>query len=299
MPNLMITRQMPGVSLVSTTDPFSTLLVHRIERDSWKRTPNAPGIYLLFGYVDGRPVAYVGMSTTSIRDRIRSHHVSPRKNWFGTIFAIPLGSPVLCAPVEAEMIRRISEASVVGMVDNSAHPAAMLDTDDVHVEPAVEAITEALEILLGSDIFSREDEDEDNTPVVVQDRVARGARDTAHGAAEARQRTPTDPTDATHTWVGGGVVAWGRFAADEPDSRFVVLAGSEFCEPIVNPEHVHYTSEIRNATVQQNLEDYGVLDPATHTFKQDHVFDSWTKAAGIISGHFQYSGAYHWQPLLP
>src|SRR5207244_4060556 len=117
-------------------------------------------IYLLYGFVDGEPAAYVGMSTTSIKDRVRSHHVTPRKNWFGVLFAIPVAAPMHCPAIEAEMIRRIHEAGVVGVIDNRAQEERWLDADDVHIAPALDGIIGALEMLLGSDIFTPQETDE-------------------------------------------------------------------------------------------------------------------------------------------
>jgi len=87
---LLITQTMPGVAKVTSTDPFSSLELYRIDRDAWHATPAAAGIYLLYGFVQDAPAVYIGMSTTSIRDRVRTHHVAPKKDWFGLLFAIPI-----------------------------------------------------------------------------------------------------------------------------------------------------------------------------------------------------------------
>ena len=153
MTDFLITKAGSGVARVTSTDPFSTLEVHRVDRSVWTSTPELPGVYLLYGFIDSDPAtsgtaayvpaAYVGTSTTNMRDRIRSHHVTPKKNWFGVIFAIPL-KPLLCPAVEAEMIRRVREADVVSVV-NRADENRWLDSDDVHVAPAVDGIVDALE----------------------------------------------------------------------------------------------------------------------------------------------------------
>jgi MFS family permease len=43
----------------------------------------------------------------------------------------------------------------------------------------------------------------------------------------------------------------------------------------------------------------GVLDEQSHTLTRDHVFDSWKRAAHVVSGIGSYSGMYHWQRLDP
>ncbi len=126
MVDLIIARTGPGVSVVSSVDPFSVLAIHRIAREQWKETPAAPGVYVLWGVVDEKAAMYIGMSTTDMCARIRQHHVSERKNWFGTLFAIPLTS-ALCAAVEAELLQRVGEADVIGLVDNRATEARFLN----------------------------------------------------------------------------------------------------------------------------------------------------------------------------
>ncbi len=114
--------------------------------------------YLLHGMNhEGKVTVYLGMSTTNMRSRIRSHHVDPRKNWFGVLFAIPLASPLLCRAIEAELIAEFGQAGAVDVIANVASESQMLDSDDVHVEPAVGKIRDALQLLLGADIFAAVD----------------------------------------------------------------------------------------------------------------------------------------------
>lgn len=114
-----------------------------MDRSAWQEAPTKLGVYLLYGFVDGNAAAYVGLSTTSIRDRIRTHHVTPKKNWFGVLFAVPLPSALHCPAIEAEMIRRIEEAGVVPLPDNKAREERWLDAEDLHVAPAVASTSKA------------------------------------------------------------------------------------------------------------------------------------------------------------
>jgi hypothetical protein len=96
--DLLISRVAPGVAAVRSVDPFDMLEIYRIDRGRWQHTPERPGVFLLHGVTpQGKLTVYVGMSTTNMRSRIRSHHVSPGKNWFGVLFAVPVASP-LCVP---------------------------------------------------------------------------------------------------------------------------------------------------------------------------------------------------------
>ncbi len=114
MADLIVTRTGPGVSVISSSDPFSSLAIHRISRDHRQETPDEPGVYVLWGVVGEKAAIYIGMSTTDMRKRIRQHHVSERKAWFGTLFAIPLSS-TLCPAVESELLQEVGEANVVGL----------------------------------------------------------------------------------------------------------------------------------------------------------------------------------------
>ena len=292
--DLLIAKIRAGVATVKPTDPFSSLEIHRINRDAWEATPARPGIYLLYGFVEGEPAVYVGMSSANMRDPIRTHHVTPRKNWFGVLFAIPMASPLLLPAIEAEMIRRVREASVVSIVDNRADEKRWLDVDEFQVTPALDGIVGALEMLLGSDIFtSQEDE-----PTQVVERIERPPKlaRTYKGPAEhPTQREPDDPLDATHRWAGGIVRAWGRFEGPEPDTQFRVLAGSGWRAAILDPSHAVYRQQQHVADKQQSLIEAGVLNVDAATFSKDHVFDNWTRAARTVSGWGSYSGGYHWQ----
>jgi hypothetical protein len=296
--DLLIRKVRPGVAIVTPTDPFSNLEIHRIDRTVWSEAPARPGVYLLYGFVDGDPAAYVGMSTTSIRDRVKNHHVNPAKNWFGVLFAVPLGSALHCPAIEAEMIRRIQEAEVVPLVDNKAHEERWLDADDVHVEPAVRSIADALEMMLGSDIFTPADPNE----VTVVDPVEKPkplARVYKGQAQNPRARLEADPIDATHSYVGAGISAWGRFEGAEPDKRFRVLDGSTWRKPTLDESQVSYQHQKRVAKIQAELLAAGALDETTMKFSTDHVFDNWSQAVIVVSGKGQYSGGYHWQRLEP
>src|SRR4051794_29360429 len=97
MAGLLISREVVGVATARSVDPFDTLVVYRIERAHWKQTPDEAGVYLLYGAsAEGELTVYVGMSRTSMRSRIASHHVNAKKNWFGTLFAVPVPDKLLC-----------------------------------------------------------------------------------------------------------------------------------------------------------------------------------------------------------
>lgn len=295
MGQLLVTQTAPGVAKVTSTDPFSSLELYRIDRASWQAAPPEPGIYLLYGFVDNEPVVYVGMSTTSIRDRIRSHHVTPKKDWFGVLFAIPISATSLIQAVEAELIRRVREAAVVNVVANVAAEARFLDSENVHVAPALGAIVEALEMLLGNDIFTPPDEEA--TVTSVERRETPLARVYKGSAEKIAAREDSDPDDATHRFAGKTVHAWGRFEGPEPDTRFRVLGGSSWRPAILDPSHTVYKQQQRVATTQEALVADGVFDETTHSLTRDHVFENWTRAAHAISGVGSQSGMYHWQRL--
>lgn len=300
MADLIVTRTGPGVSVVSSADPFSSLAIYRISRDHWEETPAEAGVYVLWGVVGEKAAIYIGMSTTDMRKRIRQHHVSERKAWFGTLFAIPLSS-ALCPAVEAELLQRVGEASVVGLVENRATESRFLSADVVHVEPAVESIVEAIEMLIGTDAFtgySADDAATDEATVGKVERVPQLARVYRGRAAEPRQRQDDDPSEATHSWASPRCAAWGRFEGDEPVVEFRVLKGSAYRPgKTPDPSNVTHDLQVRTRAEQQELIDAGVLDEATHTFTQDHVFRNWTHAARMVGGVGQYSGAYNWQRL--
>lgn len=299
MTQLLITQTAPGVAKVTSTDPFSSLELYRIDREAWHATPAEPGIYLLYGFVENEPVVYVGMSTTSIRDRIRSHHVTPKKDWFGVLFAIPLSATSLIQAVEAELIRRVREAGIVAVVANVAAEARFLDSENVHVPPALDVIVDALQMLLGSDIFTPPDEEAASTVTSVERRETPLARVYKGSAEKVASREDSDPSHATHRFAGKIVRSWGRFEGPEPDTRFRVLAGSGWRPAVLDPSQAAFKQQQRVAAAQAALVSDGVLDEATQTLTRDHIFDSWTKAAHVISGVGSYSGMYHWQRLSP
>jgi hypothetical protein len=296
--DLLISRVAPGVAAVSSVDPFDTLEIYRIDRASWQHTPERPGIYLLYGVTAAEKLTvYIGMSTKNMRSRIRSHHVDPGKNWFGVLFAVPVASALLCPAIEAELIGDLTEAGVVDVIVNQTAETRHRGADDVHVEPAVEKIREGLQLILGSDIFTPADDAGAQITDAPIARMTPLAREYKGQAAESRPRTADDPTQSTHSYVGAGADAWGRFVADDPDKRFRVIAGSGWRRPALNPEAATYNSHVKLADLQDRLVGDGVLDPGTMTFPRDHVFENWTIAAHVISGKASYSGAYHWQRL--
>jgi len=42
---LLISRDSPGVATVRSVDLFDTLVIYRVERAHWQKTPQKPGIY--------------------------------------------------------------------------------------------------------------------------------------------------------------------------------------------------------------------------------------------------------------
>lgn len=214
MADLLIKRVGPGVAIVTSTDPFSSFRVHRLDRERWTETPDVPGLYVLYGLRDGEMAAYIGMSTTSIRKRVASHNASADKAWFGVLFAIPLPT-AHCGAVEAELIRLATAADVVP-VANAAKEERWLDADNVHIMPAVEGIVAALELLLGVDMFTTRDEP-----------IAEGATETSPGKrtwtmdewlSEARtyggERYADGVAELAREWVIGG-----------PDRRSAIGSG--------------------------------------------------------------------------
>ena len=299
MADLLISRVSPGVAKARSVDPFDELVIYRLERDHWHDTPQQPGIYLLYGAAaDGKLTIYIGQSTTNMRDRVRSHHVNRGKNWFGVLFAVPVPNTLLCLAIEAELIGQVNEAGVVDVIANVTDERRHRYTDDVHVEPAVEKIRGALELLLGSDIFTPNEPTEVTQLDVPLARMTQLAREYRGQAGEPRERTAADPVEATHAWVGAGVPAWGRFEADEPDTRFRVLGGSSWRPATLNPTDRTYRAQERLAGKQATLVSESVLDDATERFLKDYIFDSWTAASHVVSGKASYAGAYHWQRLV-
>lgn len=298
MSDLLIKRISPGVSEVKSVDPFDTLEIHRIERSQWQATPERPGIYLLYGVpADGKLTVYVGMSTTNMRNRISKHHINPKKNWFGTLFAVPVESALLCPAIEAELIWMLGQADAVDVIANVADESRHRNSADVHVEPAVEKIRDGLQLVLGADIFTPGESEDANTDAPI-DRLPPLARDYRGPAKNPKVRSEDDPDGATHAYVGAGVEAWGRFEGAEPDKRFRVLKGAGWRRPVLNPENTTYKRQAQVNEEQDKLITSGVLDEAGMTLPEDHVFENWNEATRIISGKAQYSGAYHWQLLV-
>jgi hypothetical protein len=301
MADLVISRVAPGLARVRSTDPFDLLEIHRIERAQWQSTPEKPGIYLLHGMNhEGKVTVYLGMSTANMRSRIRSHHVDPRKNWFGVLFAIPLASPLLCPAIEAELIAELGQAGAVDVIANVASESRMRDSDDVHVEPAVEKIRDALQLLLGADIFAAVDVAEPGELDPPIDKVTSLTRAYKGRASEIRCREDgVDPPQATHRWVGLGLHAWGRFEGDDPDKHFRVLKGSQWRTAKPNSAAANFTAQQRVAQSQQKLVSEHVLKDIEdlRVFDRDHIFENWSTAARIVGGRATSSGAYRWQRL--
>ena len=298
MADLLIHRDSPGVAVVRSTDTYDTFRIYRIDRGRWRETPETPGVYLLYGVAhEGKLTVYIGKSSTSMRARIGDHHVNPNKNWFGVLFAVPTDS-LLCTAIEAELIGLVIDADVVDVIDNRAEESRYRGVDVVHVEPVVEKICLWLELVLGSDIFTAADtaQPEQLDPPVA--RAARYARE-YHGPAEGfHERSPEDPSGATHVYAGFGRRAWGSFEGEEPDNRFRVLSGSTWrATTLDNPEAKTYEAQVRVSKLQQELIDSGVLDEATQAFAKDHVFENWTTASQVVSGKSNYSGSWRWQRL--
>jgi hypothetical protein len=296
--DLLIQRTSGGVALVRTTDPFDSLEVHRIDRASWQQTPQAAGVYLLYGFPNGDPTAYIGMSETDIRARVKAHHVTPQKNWFGVLFAVPVINPMLARAVEAELIQRAVDADVVALT-NKAEESRFAGLADGPVDSAVEKIAGALEMLLGTDIFTSRATEEPESVEPALARVPQLARVYRGGAEPLRPRRAEDPTNATHAYVAANIDAWGRFEGAEPDPRFRVLAGSSWREPTLDPTQASYKAQQRAKKMQDDLVSAGVMDPGTKTFAADHVFDNWTHAVVTVAGKGQYSGGRNWQRIDP
>jgi hypothetical protein len=266
MADLLLSRIEPGVARVRSTDPFDSLEIYRIDRESWGSTPERPGVYMLYGPApDGALTVYIGKSETNMRARIRSHHVNPSRNWFGTLFAVPLPNPLLCSAVEAELIGQVEEAGVVGVIENIAPESRYRGSDDVHVEPAVEKVRDSLQLVLGADIFVPSDDAEPTVVDAPIRRLAPLSRENRGLASDSRARTSEDPPAAERAWVGQGIKAWGRFEGEEPETRFRVLAGSQWRRAVLNPENVTYPKQLRLSEQQQQLVDARTLDPASET----------------------------------
>jgi len=300
MADLLISRVSPGVSVARSVDHFDTLEILRINRSQWSETPKRPGVYLLYGQSpEGTLTVYVGMSTKDMRSRIKSHHVNGKKNWFGVLFAVPIDNPLLCRAVEAELIGQVGEANVVEVIANKATESAHKGIQDPQIEPTVEKVRDGLELLLGSDIFTPlEDEDEVTALDEPVKRLAPLAREYRGQASEPRAREIGDPAEATHAYIGAGQIAFGLFEGAEPDKAFRVLAGSQWRRPVLNPDAKTFGLQVKVDKLQRKLINEGILDPDGMVFLKEHVFENWNYATQVVSGKGQYSGAYHWQLLL-
>jgi hypothetical protein len=195
------------------------------------------------------------------------------------------------------LIAELNGAGVVEVIANTAEERRNRDVDDVHIEPAVNKIRASLQLLLGSDIFIPPESEEASTTDPPIERIQPLARQYRGPAASPRPRTPDDPEEADHAYVGAGLVGWGCFEGPEPDKRFRVLAGSQWRTATLDPEAVTYENQQRLTGVQTDLRVEGILEQGPERFAQDHVFDNWTVATRVISGKSSYSGGYHWQRL--
>ena len=145
-----------GVVRASDVQPFNALEILRIDRPYWRKTPDCAGVYLLIGDREGRPTVYVGMSTTSMRSRVASHHVNGAKDWFGTLYAIPLEINYV-QPIEAELIKVFTDASHAE-VANLTPEAKWAGTADPGARAIRDHILAYLEVLIGSDIVRGTDD---------------------------------------------------------------------------------------------------------------------------------------------
>lgn len=298
MADLLISRASDGVAELRSVDPFDEFRIYRIERRSWQQTPEKPGVYVLYGTpTDGKLTVYVGMSTTNMRNRIRSHHVNSKKNWFGVLFAVPVPSAILCPAIEAELINMAGEAEVADVIANVNDEKRHLGADDAHVEPAVEKIRDGLELVLGNDIFTAEEEVQPSKLDAPLPRMGLLAREYRHQAAVPHIRDAEDPPTADHAYVGSGIQAFGRFAGPDPEKKFEVLAGSNWRQATLDKKAKMYPNQLKLRDEQHELVDKGILDVDTMTFAKPHVFGNWTSASKVISGKASYAGGYHWRKI--
>jgi hypothetical protein len=168
---------------------------------------------------------------------------------------------------------------------NSAEELRHRNTEDVHVEPALEKITDGLQLLLGQDVFTPQDETA--AASVIDEPLKRTtplAREYRSAAANPRPRTPDDPENATHAYTGAGVVGWGAFEAPEPDPRFRVFEGTTWRKATLDPEATTYANQVRLSEKQEELVETGILDEESMTLPRDHVLDNWSLATRIGVG---------------
>ena len=150
MSQLVLTRESAGVVRAKSSNPMDSTTILRISRPYWQHTPTESGVYILLGEHDGNPTVYVGMSTTDMRSRIAQHHVTPEKNWFGTLYAIPL-NVALVQGIEAELIRTFTDADFA-QVANRASENKWIASDNLAVSAVLETLVPWLEVLLGTEV---------------------------------------------------------------------------------------------------------------------------------------------------
>ena len=197
---------------------------------------------------------------------------------------------MLARAIEAELIQRAQDADVVALT-NKAEESRFVGLADGAVDSAAEKIAAALEMLLGTDIFTSTEAEEPESVGPTLERVPQLARVYRGGAEPIRPRLPDDPSEATHSYVAANLPAWGAFEGPEPDTHFRVLKGSAWREPTLDQTQASYKAQVRAKGVQDDLLVKGILDPATKTFTKDHVFDNWTHAVVAVAGKGRCSGA--------
>ena len=150
MSSLVLTRELPGVVRGKSTNPMDATTILRISRPYWKQTPTESGVYILLGEFEGELTVYVGMSTTDMRSRIAQHHVTAEKNWFGTLYAIPM-NVALVQGLEAELISLFAAAGFA-RVANKTGEAKWVASDNLGVAAVLSTLTPWLEVLLGTEV---------------------------------------------------------------------------------------------------------------------------------------------------
>jgi hypothetical protein len=156
MKDLVLVQHEPGVVLAKSPNELDTTTIYRISRPYWRKTPSEPGVYILLGESDGQLAVYVGMSQTDMRRRISQHHVTPEKNWFGTLYAIPMS--VACVqPVEADLLRQF-ETARGARVMNATPEERWVAAGNRAAEALINTLIPWLEILLGTEVVIGIDE---------------------------------------------------------------------------------------------------------------------------------------------
>jgi hypothetical protein len=169
MKDLILTQHESGVVVARSPNDLDTTAIYRISRPYWHKTPSVAGVYILFGESDGQPTVYVGMSQTDMRRRIGQHHVTPAKDWFGTLFAIPMSVSQVQA-VEADLLNQFQAAGFARVV-NALPEDRWVAVGDRAAEALVATLIPWLEILLGTEVV-----------IGVEERVAPAAGEARSGS---------------------------------------------------------------------------------------------------------------------